>query len=125
MIVFRNDIATTFKVAYKSTFSPSANIDDVMLTFVRINADDTEYTFPAELVSYDCYNRIVEIRSTVSLDTGEYKVSLGTIVFTYSADYSDAYVQTGDVILVIAVDNANIKRENAISEDSRGVAYIE
>ena len=124
MIVFKNDIATTFQVAYKSSFSPSTNIDDVMLTFARINADTTEYTFPAEILSYDCYNRLMEIQSTVSLDTGEYKVSLGT-VGAYSLDYSDDYSKIDDVLLVIAVDNANIKRENAITKDSRGVAYIE
>jgi hypothetical protein len=124
MIVFKNDIATTFQVAYKSSFSPSTNIDDVMLTFARINADTTEYTFPAEILSYDCYNRLMEIQSTVSLDTGEYKVSLGT-VGAYSLDYSNDYSKIDDVLLVIAVDNANIKRENAITKDSRGVAYIE
>ena len=124
MIVFKNDIATNFQVAYKSSFSPSTNIDDVMLTFARINADTTEYTFPAEILSYDCYNRLMEIQSTVSLDTGEYKVSLGT-VGAYSLDYSNDYSKIDDVLLVIAVDNANIKRENAITKDSRGVAYIE
>lgn len=124
MIVFKNDVATTFQVAYKSSFSPSTNIDDVMLTFARINADTTEYTFPAEILSYDCYNRLMEIQSTVSLDTGEYKVSLGT-VGAYSLDYSNDYSKIDDVLLVIAVDNANIKRENAITKDSRGVAYIE
>ena len=124
MIVFKNDIATTFKVAYKSSFSPIDNIDDIMLTFTRVNADDSVYTFPAELKTYDCFNRTIEVESTVTLETGEYKVSLVTIG-AYSLDYSEDYSRIDDSISVIAVDNANIERENIITEDSSGVASIE
>lgn len=124
MIVFKNDIPTTFKVAYKSSFLALENINDVSLVFTRINADDTSYVFPAEIVSVDCFNRIIEITSTVSLETGEYKVVLNTIG-AYSLDYSEDYERIDDQLLTIANDNANIKRENERVEDSSGVVYVE
>ncbi len=124
MIVFKNDIATTFKVVYKSSWSPITNHNDVRLTFVRINADSTEYYFPAEIVSYDCYNRLLEIESTVSLDTGEYRLSLWTIG-AYSLDYSADYERIDAQLLELAVDNANVKRENDLVVDDDNVAYIE
>lgn len=124
MIVFKNDTETIFNISYKSEFIAQDNLNDVKLTFVRINGDDTEYAFEANIEEYDCFNRMIKISSTVSLDTGEYKVYLYTIGWGYSMEYSPEYSKE-EALYTIAVDNANIKRENDITTDTRNVAYIE
>ena len=124
MIVFKNDTETIFNISYKSEFIAQDNLNDVKLTFVRINGDDTEYAFDANIEEYDCFNRMIKISSTVSLDTGEYKVYLYTIGWGYSMEYSPEYSKE-EALYTIAVDNANIKRENDITTDTRNVAYIE
>ena len=124
MIVFKNDTETIFNISYKSEFIAQDNLNDVKLTFVRINGDDTEYAFEANIEEYDCFNRMIKISSTVSLDTGEYKVYLYTIGLVYSLEYSSEYSRD-KALYTIAVDNANIKRENDITTDTRNVAYIE
>lgn len=124
MIVFKNDTETIFNISYKSEFIAQDNLNDVKLTFVRINGDDTEYAFDANIEEYDCFNRMIKISSTVSLDTGEYKVYLYTIGLVYSLEYSSEYSRD-KALYTIAVDNANIKRENDITTDTRNVAYIE
>ncbi len=121
MIVFRNNVVTTFKVACKSSYTA---LNDVILRFSRINGDDTEYDFDAVIVEYDCFNRLLELSTTINLDTGEYKMYIVSIG-AYSLDYSEDYERIDDSVSTIAVDNANIKRENIITEDSSGVASIE
>ena len=124
MLVFKNKIPTIFNIAYKSTFSPAENIDDIILKFERINAEGVTYDFPAEIKGYDCYDRLLEIESTVNLETGEYIVSLWTIG-AYSLDYSEDYSRIDDPLAYIAVDNANIQRENDRVVRNNNVVYIE
>jgi hypothetical protein len=125
MIVFKNNDVSNFRMAYKSWFSPTENLDDVVVRFERLNAEDETYTFDAEITDYDCYNKLISIQTSVELDTGEYVVSLWTIG-AYSAEYnSDDYSDVNDYLKYIAVDNANIKRENDMVEDTSGVVCFD
>jgi uncharacterized membrane protein len=125
MIVFKNNDVSNFRMAYKSWFSPTENLDDVVVRFEKINAEDVTYTFDAQITDYDCYNRLVSIQTSVELDTGEYIMSLWTIG-AYSSQYNkDDYSVVDDYLNYIAVDNANIKRENDRVEDSSGVVVFD
>lgn len=125
MIVFKNNTDTRFKAVYTTAFDPSVNTDDVIVVLQKFNAEDIEYTVEAEIISYDCYNRIIEVEANVGdLETGEYKMYLSTIG-AYSLDYSDEYSRIDEELYAIYYDNANIKRETDFTEKSTGVAYIE